>query len=90
MIWTALVLVETSVAYYRDGDRYAVFASKAAAPANPDWYPTSRPTGTSASRSGPPRRGHADEAAGEERDGLYAAQADVSTQFAQYQSKTDR
>lgn len=26
------------LAYNRDGDRYVVFASKAGAPTNPDWY----------------------------------------------------
>jgi deazaflavin-dependent oxidoreductase (nitroreductase family) len=26
------------LAYMRDGDRYAVFASKGGAPTNPDWY----------------------------------------------------
>ncbi|MGO9973633.1 MAG: nitroreductase/quinone reductase family protein, partial [Solirubrobacteraceae bacterium] len=26
------------LAYQRDGDRYVIFASKAGAPTNPDWY----------------------------------------------------
>jgi deazaflavin-dependent oxidoreductase (nitroreductase family) len=36
------------LAYQRDGERYVIFASKAGAPTNPDWYPQPQ---------GPPR-GH--------------------------------
>jgi deazaflavin-dependent oxidoreductase (nitroreductase family) len=79
------------LAYDRDGDRYVIFASKAGAPTNPDWYHN--------------LKAHPDvevevgtytidvvaaEAAGEERDRLFARQAKRSPGFAEYQAKTDR
>lgn len=79
------------VAYYQDGDRYVVFASKAGAPTNPDWYHNLKAhpdvsievgTDTLAVR--------AEEATGEERERLFGAQAELSPQFAEYQRKTDR
>ncbi len=79
------------VAYYRDGDRYAVFASKAGAPTNPDWYHNLKAHPDVTIEVGTDTvEVHAEEATGEERDRLYGAQAEVSPQFAEYQSKTDR
>lgn len=77
--------------YNRDGDRYVIFASKAGAPTNPDWYHNLKAhpnvtieVGTDAIEV------HAEEATGEERDHLFEAQTERSPQFAEYQSKTDR
>ncbi len=77
--------------YLKDGERYVIFASKAGAPTNPDWYHNVKAhpdvtievgTDTFAAR--------AQEATGEERDRLYRAQAERAPQFADYESKTSR
>ncbi|MGA2011982.1 MAG: nitroreductase family deazaflavin-dependent oxidoreductase [Solirubrobacteraceae bacterium] len=77
--------------YARDGDRYVIFASKAGAPTNPDWYhnlkahpQTQIEVGTEtvevvAAEAGP-----------EERERLYREQAQRAPQFAEYQANTDR
>jgi deazaflavin-dependent oxidoreductase (nitroreductase family) len=77
--------------YNRDGDRYVVFASKAGAPTNPDWYHNLKAhpnvtieVGTDTTKA------VADEATGAERDRLFQAQVERSPQFGEYQSKTDR
>jgi deazaflavin-dependent oxidoreductase (nitroreductase family) len=79
------------LAYLRDGDRYVVFASKAGAPTNPDWYhnlkahPNVRiEVGTDTIEV------VASEAGREERDRLYNAQTERSPQFGEYQRKADR
>lgn len=77
--------------YLRDGDRYVVFASKAGADTSPDWYhnlvahpeawievATDTVDVTAA------------ETQGDERDTLYATQAERYTGFADYQAKTSR
>ena len=77
--------------YLADGERFIVFASKAGAPTNPDWYhnlmanpETSIEVGTETFDV------TASEASGEERERLFRAQADRSPQFAEYQQKTER
>lgn len=79
------------LAYNRDGNRYVVFASKAGAPTNPDWYHNLKAhpdvridVGTETIEV------RAEEATGEDRDRLFRAQAERSPQFAEYQSKTER
>jgi deazaflavin-dependent oxidoreductase (nitroreductase family) len=77
--------------YQRDGDRYVVFASKAGAPTNPDWYHNLRAHPEITIEVGPDTIDVvASEAAGEERDRLFRAQAERSPQFAEYQKKTER
>jgi deazaflavin-dependent oxidoreductase (nitroreductase family) len=77
--------------YNRDGDRYVVFASKAGAPTNPDWYHNLKAHPDVRIEVGTDTIDvRAEEAAGEERDRLFGAQAERSPQFAEYQSKTDR
>ena len=73
-------------------DRYVVFASKAGAPTNPDWYHNLKAQpDTSRSRSAPTRSmSLASEASGDERDRLFSAQVERSPLFGEYQSKTDR
>ena len=77
--------------YMRDGDRYVIFASKAGAPTNPDWYHNFKAhpeveielgTDTIAAT--------ASEVTGEERDRLFNAQAERSPQFAGYQKNAGR
>jgi deazaflavin-dependent oxidoreductase (nitroreductase family) len=77
--------------YNRDGDRYVVFASKAGAPTNPDWYHNLKAHPEVTIEVGTETIGvRAEEATGEERDRLFRAQTERSPQFAEYQSKTER
>ena len=76
------------LAYLSDAARYVVFASKAGAPTNPDWYHNLRAqpevtieVGTETStwwRARP---------SGEERDRLYRTQAERLPQFAEYEKR---
>ncbi|HEV7175054.1 MAG TPA: nitroreductase family deazaflavin-dependent oxidoreductase [Solirubrobacteraceae bacterium] len=77
--------------YNRDGDRYVVFASKAGAPTNPDWYHNLKAHPNITIEVGTDTIDVvASEASGEERDRLFAAQVERSPQFGEYQSNTDR
>jgi len=77
--------------YDRDGDRYVIFASKAGAPTNPDWYHNLKAHPTVAIEVGTDTIDVvAAEAAGEERDRLFRRQAERSPNFSEYQTKTDR
>lgn len=77
--------------YDRDGDRYVIFASKAGAPTNPDWYHNLKANPNVTIEVGTDTIGVvATEAAAEERDRLFRAQAERSPNFAEYQAKTDR
>jgi deazaflavin-dependent oxidoreductase (nitroreductase family) len=77
--------------YLAEGDRVFVFASKAGAPSNPDWYANllANPEVTVelGTESFPAR---ASAVTGEERDRIYAHQAALYPGFAEYQEKTDR
>jgi deazaflavin-dependent oxidoreductase (nitroreductase family) len=79
------------VAYLEDDGRYVIFASKAGAPTNPDWYHNLRahPETTIEVAEGT-LPVTASEATGEERDRLFGAQAQRSPQFGEYQQKTER
>jgi deazaflavin-dependent oxidoreductase (nitroreductase family) len=77
--------------YAKEGDRIFVFASKAGAPTNPDWYHNlvANPdafieVGTDTVEVA------ASVLEGEERDRVYAEQARNYPGFAEYQEKTDR
>jgi deazaflavin-dependent oxidoreductase (nitroreductase family) len=79
------------VAYLMDEGRYVIFASKAGAPTNPDWYHNlmAHPeTKIEVGEETIPVT--AQETTGAERDRLFAAQAELSPQFAEYQQGTDR
>jgi deazaflavin-dependent oxidoreductase (nitroreductase family) len=79
------------VAYLEDDGRYAIFASKAGAPTSPAWYHNLKAhPETTIEVGGATVAVTAHEVAGEERDRLFAAQAERSPQFAEYQHKTDR
>jgi deazaflavin-dependent oxidoreductase (nitroreductase family) len=79
------------VAYLDDDGRYVIFASKAGAPTNPDWYHNLKAHPDTTIEVGSDTVAvTAAEATGEERDRLFAAQAQRAPQFAEYQEKTDR
>jgi deazaflavin-dependent oxidoreductase (nitroreductase family) len=79
------------LAYLSDRGRYVVFASKAGAPTNPDWYYNLKAGPEVTIEVGTETiEVIASEATGEERERLFRAQADRSPQFAEYEKKTDR
>jgi deazaflavin-dependent oxidoreductase (nitroreductase family) len=68
-----------------------IFASKAGAPTNPDWYHNLKAHPNVEIEVGTDTIDVvAAEAGGEERDRLYRRQAERSPGFAEYQAKTDR
>jgi deazaflavin-dependent oxidoreductase (nitroreductase family) len=77
--------------YTRDGDRYVIIASKGGAPTNPDWFHNVVANPDVTLEVGPKRfPARAKVAEGEERERLYAAQAALMPNFAEYQRKTTR
>ena len=77
--------------YLAAGERLYVFASKAGAPTNPDWFhnlvahpEVSVEVGTTT------RDGRATVLSGDERERIYTEQASQFPGFAEYQAKTDR
>jgi deazaflavin-dependent oxidoreductase (nitroreductase family) len=77
--------------YNRDGDRYVIFASKAGAPTNPDWYYNLKAHPNVTIEVGTDTiEVVATEATGDERDRLFNAQVGRSPQFGEYRDKTDR
>jgi deazaflavin-dependent oxidoreductase (nitroreductase family) len=77
--------------YRRVGDNYAVFASKAGAPTNPDWYHNLRANPRVRVEIGREERDVvARVAQGDERHRLWEAQKKVTPGFADYEAKTDR
>jgi len=81
----------TPLVYLRDGDSYAIFASKAGAPENPAWFHNLKASPATSIEVGSDTIDVvAREATGEERDRLFNAQVDVSPQFGEYQRKTSR
>ncbi|EFH81258.1 nitroreductase family deazaflavin-dependent oxidoreductase [Ktedonobacter racemifer] len=79
------------LAYLPDGERYVIFASKAGAPTNPDWYhnlvahpQVKLEVGTEAFEA------TATEVTGEERDRLYAGIVERMPGFGDYEKKTTR
>ena len=74
------------LAYQADGGRYVIFASKAGAPSNPDWYHNLKAHPNVTIEVGSETIDVvASEASGEERDRLYATQAERVPQFAEYE-----
>ncbi len=77
--------------YMRDGDRYVIFALKAGAPTNFDWYHNLKAHPEVTIEVGTETIGVvASEATGEERRRLFDEQAQRSPQFGEAQRKTDR
>ncbi len=74
-----------------EGDRLYVFASKAGAPTNPDWYHNLIANPDVTVEVGPDTVNMtASVVSGSERDRIYAEQASRYPGFAEYQEKTDR
>lgn len=79
------------VAYLDDDGRYVIFASKAGAPTNPGWYHNLKAHPDTTIEVGSDTVSvTADEVSGEERERLFATQAERSPQFTEYQQKTAR
>lgn len=79
------------LAYRADGDALVVFASKAGAPTNPDWFHNLRANPRVSAEVGTQTRELVARVAdGEERHRLWEAQKRDSPGFADYETKTDR
>ena len=79
------------LAYLSDNGRYVIFASKAGAPTNPDWYHNLNAHPNVTIEVGTDTiEVVASEATGDERERLYRAQAARVPQFTEYEKKTDR
>ena len=77
--------------FLQDGDRWLVFASKAGAPTNPDWYHNVRANANVTVEIGAESfEATATEVTGQERDDLYARQVEAYPNFGEYQEKTTR
>jgi len=81
----------TPVMYLPDGERLIIFASKAGASTNPDWYHNLVAHSEATVEVGSETfKVTAVEVTGEERDQLYARQAALYSGFADYEAKTTR
>jgi deazaflavin-dependent oxidoreductase (nitroreductase family) len=79
------------LAYQADDGRYVIFASKAGAPTNPDWYHNLKAHPNVTIEVGADTIDVvADEATGEERERLYGTQAERTPMFAEYAQKAGR
>jgi deazaflavin-dependent oxidoreductase (nitroreductase family) len=79
------------LAYQADGGRYVIFASKAGAPTNPDWYYNLKAHPNVKIEVGTDTiEAVASEASGEERERLFRTQAELMPQFADYAKQTER
>jgi len=77
--------------YFAEGDRRIIFASKAGAPTNPDWYHNILANPQVTVEIGTETyEATAQVIEGDERDRIYAAQAAIMPGFAEYQEKTTR
>jgi deazaflavin-dependent oxidoreductase (nitroreductase family) len=81
----------TPTMYLPDGERLMVFASKGGAPTNPDWYHNivAHPRVT-VEVDTETYEADAVVLTGQERDQLYARQAQLYPGFAEYEAKTSR
>ena len=79
------------VMYLPEGDRMYVFASKAGAPTNPDWYHNLVANPTASVEVGEERYDvKATVVTGAERDRVFAKQAELYPGFKEYEQKTTR
>jgi deazaflavin-dependent oxidoreductase (nitroreductase family) len=77
--------------YLRDGERLVVFASKAGAPTNPDWYHNLVANPDATVEVGAETFAvHATVLIGAERDRLFAKQAQLYPGFKDYEARTTR
>jgi deazaflavin-dependent oxidoreductase (nitroreductase family) len=78
------------LAYQGDNGRYVIFASKAGAPTNPDWYHNLKAHPNVMIEVGTEKIDVlAEEATGDERDRLFRTQVERVPQFGEYEKKTD-
>ena len=81
----------TPVMYLADGDSYCIFATKGGAPQHPDWYLNLVAQPRVVVEVGAERfEAQATVVGPQERDALYAKQASLFSQFADYAKKTTR
>lgn len=81
----------TPMVYTRDGERLLVYASKAGAPAHPDWFLNLVAEPHVVVEVGEERYdATATPLAGEERDAAFAAQVARNPVFGEYAAKTER
>jgi len=79
------------LAYQADDGRYVIFASKAGAPTNPDWYHNLKANPNVVIEVGSDTIDVlASEATGAERERLFRTQAERVPQFAEYEQNTER
>jgi len=79
------------LAYRRDGDGYVIFASKAGAPTNPDWFHNVQANPDVEIEVGTETvKARARVAAGDERERLWEIQKKEFPGFADYEAKTER
>jgi len=79
------------LAYFRDGDRYIVVASKGGAPTNPDWYYNLLANPRATIEAGNERLEVTAEPAGPaERERLWAMVIERNQAFKEYEKKTHR
>lgn len=79
------------LAYFRDGDRFVVVASKGGAPTNPDWYRNLVANPTATIEVGTEElEVTAELAHGEERERLWAVITEKNAAFKEYENKTER
>ncbi|HZY95238.1 MAG TPA: nitroreductase family deazaflavin-dependent oxidoreductase [Candidatus Bathyarchaeia archaeon] len=79
------------VMYYKDGNRFIVFASKGGAPTNPDWYHNLKAHPDIVIEVGDNKINvRAEEITGKERDEIYAKQSSLYPQFGNYQKNIRR
>lgn len=79
------------VVYLPDGDRMVIFASKAGAPTNPDWYHNLKANRQVTVETGADAfQAIAEEVTGAERDRLFAAQVAAMPRFQEYADSTTR
>lgn len=81
----------TPLVYLADGDDVVIFASKAGAPTNPDWFHNLVANPDATIEVGTETLAvRARVAEGDERDELFERQKAASPQFAEYEKATDR
>ncbi len=81
----------TPTMYLRDSDRLLIFATKGGAPSHPDWYHNLAAHPQVTVEVGKETyEATATVLKGEERDRLYARQAELYPQFGDYQKRTTR
>ncbi|MFN8234099.1 MAG: nitroreductase family deazaflavin-dependent oxidoreductase [Actinomycetota bacterium] len=79
------------VAYFPDGDRYVIVASKGGAPTNPDWYFNLKANPDASVELGTESFDvHATEVTPEDRSRLWSLVTSSNPAFAEYETKTER